>query len=100
MGRVREFLRGAVELHILHHADEHELHGAWMRRELANHGYRISPGTLYPTLHRLEARGLLTSRKEIVEGRTRRLYRATAPGHEALVEMRRALRELADEVLA
>jgi DNA-binding PadR family transcriptional regulator len=100
MDRVREFLRGAVELHILHHADEHELHGAWMSRELANHGYRISPGTLYPTLHRLEARGLLTSRKEIVEGRTRRLYRATARGHETLVEMRRALRELADEVLA
>ena len=54
-----EFLRGAVELHILHHAAEHDVHGAWMSAELAEHGYRISPGTLYPTLHRLERRGLL-----------------------------------------
>ncbi|WP_235032707.1 helix-turn-helix transcriptional regulator [Actinacidiphila yanglinensis] len=25
-----------------------------MAKELASHGYEISPGTLYPTLHRLE----------------------------------------------
>lgn len=68
-------------------------------RELANHGYRISPGTLYPTLHRMEAQGLLASRREVVEGRTRRLYRATSEGRAALAEGRRALRELADEVL-
>ncbi|MEX1141646.1 MAG: PadR family transcriptional regulator [Thermoleophilaceae bacterium] len=94
-----EFLRGAVELHILHHADEHEIHGAWMSAELGNHGYRISPGTLYPTLHRLEQRGLLTSRKDVVDGHARRLYRVTAQGRAELKRMRRALRELADEVL-
>nr|WP_243719652.1 PadR family transcriptional regulator [Actinomadura sp. KC06] len=42
-----------------------------MTRELAGHGYQISPGTLYPTLHRLEAEGLLTSRQQVVEGRAR-----------------------------
>ena len=41
------FWRGAVELHVLHHAAERELHGAWMAAELARHGYAISPGTLY-----------------------------------------------------
>ena len=55
---MREFQRGAVRLHILHHAAEAEVHGAWLTHELASHGYRISPGTLYPTLHRLEAEGL------------------------------------------
>jgi DNA-binding PadR family transcriptional regulator len=45
---VREFQRGAVRPHILHHAAKEEIHGAWMTQELARHGYRISPGTLYP----------------------------------------------------
>jgi PadR family transcriptional regulator len=32
-----------------------------MARELERHGYKISPGMLYPTLHRLEAKGLLAA---------------------------------------
>jgi DNA-binding PadR family transcriptional regulator len=92
------FWRGAVELHVLHHAAERELHGAWMAAELARHGYAISPGTLYPTLHRLRDQGLLTCRDEVVEAR-RRLYRITDAGRVALAEARRALRELAAEVL-
>ncbi|UGT53325.1 PadR family transcriptional regulator [Nocardia asteroides] len=96
---MREFQRGAVRLHILHHAAEEDVHGAWMTKELAEHGYDISPGTLYPTLHRLEADGLLVSRQEVVEGRARRVYRATEAGRVALAEDRRALAELAREVL-
>jgi DNA-binding PadR family transcriptional regulator len=96
---VREFQRGAIRVHILHHAAEEEIHGAWMTEELARHGYRISPGTLYPTLHRLEGDGLLTSRQVVVDGRTRRLYRVTDAGRAALAEDRAALAELAREVL-
>jgi len=96
---MREFLRGAVQLHILHHAAEGEIHGAWMVQELAGHGYEISPGTLYPTLHRLEAEGLLHSRSTVEEGRTRRVYKITPEGRRALKRTRAALRELADEVL-
>jgi DNA-binding PadR family transcriptional regulator len=50
-------------------------------------------------LHRLEADGLLTSRQQVVDGRTRRMYRATAAGKEALTQDRKALAELAREVL-
>lgn len=96
---MREFLRGAIDLHILHHAAAEEIHGAWMSKELADHGYAISPGTLYPTLHRLEREGLLTSRKVVEEGHARRVYRITAKGRRALERLRKALRELADEVL-
>lgn len=96
---MREFQRGAVRLHILHHAAEGEIHGAWMAEELKRHGYAISPGTLYPTLHRLEADGLLVSEPRVVDGRGRRVYRATAAGRRALAEDRRALAELAREVL-
>jgi DNA-binding PadR family transcriptional regulator len=70
-----------------------------MADELAHHGYRISPGTLYPTLHRMEEEGLLRSKSEVVDGRTRRVYRITADGRRELAEGRRMLRELADEVL-
>jgi DNA-binding PadR family transcriptional regulator len=92
-------MRGAVRLHILHHAAEQEIHGAWMTQELARHGHHISPGTLYPTLHRLESDGLLTSEQRVVDGRTRRVYRATDTGRQALADARAALSELAREVL-
>ena len=96
---LRDFTRGAVRLHILHHAAEHEINGAWMSAELANHGYKISPGTLYPMLHRMQRDGLLSSEQRVVEGRAVRVYRATEAGHRALSEDRAALAELAREVL-
>lgn len=97
---MREFLRAVIRMHILHHAAEGEIHGAWMTQELAHHGYQVSPGTLYPTLHRLESDGLLISRQEVVAGRTRRLYTATDAGRQALAEDRTTLAELAREVLS
>jgi DNA-binding PadR family transcriptional regulator len=96
---VREFLRGAVRLHILHHAAHGSVHGAWMAEELAHHGYKISPGSLYPTLHKMEAEGLLRSRLEVVEGRSLRSYTVTAKGRRDLAETIVQLRELANEVL-
>jgi DNA-binding PadR family transcriptional regulator len=99
MSTLKRFLRGAVELHILHHSAEREVHGAWMSEELAYHGQRISAGTLYPTLHRMQAEGLLRSTRTVVGGRTLRLYTATAEGRAALEQARDALRELAEEVL-
>lgn len=94
-----DFIRGAVRMHILHHAAEGDIHGAWMAEELGHHGYRISPGTLYPTLHRMQEQGLLTSRKTTVDGRVRRVYQITATGRAVLADERRALAELAREVL-
>jgi DNA-binding PadR family transcriptional regulator len=96
---LREFLRGAVRLHILHHSSHGEIHGAWMSEELAEHGYRISPGTLYPTLHRMEADGLLTSRQIVRDGKSLRVYKTTPTGRRALRESKKALKELADELL-
>jgi DNA-binding PadR family transcriptional regulator len=80
----RDLLSGFIRLHILHHAAEAELYGQWMIEELARHGYRLSPGTLYPLLHGLEKKGYLVSRTER-EGRTgRKYYRATPLGRKAI----------------
>jgi DNA-binding PadR family transcriptional regulator len=94
-----EFFRGAVRLHVLHHAAEGPIHGTWTMRELARHGYRVGPGTIYPTLHKMETDGLLISKRELVEGRVLRRYRISAKGRRTLARAQRALRELADEVL-
>ena len=99
MDAVRSFRRGAVHLHILHHAAEHRVHGTWLIEEMARHGHHIGPGTLYPMLHRLEAAGLLKSTGDVANGKVLRVYRATPAGKRALNEMRGALRELAAEVL-
>lgn len=100
---VRGFQRGAMVLHVLHHAgprgEPGGVHGAWLAAELARHGYRVSPGTLYPLLSRMESEGLLVSRSHVVEGRRRRSYRATPKGRRALGACRKALEELSAEIL-
>ncbi len=95
-----DLLSGFVRVHVLHHAVEGEVYGQWMIEELARHGYKLSPGTLYPMLHAMEAKGYLTSRKDQggPGGRRRRLYEATPHGREALAVARERLRELVGEV--
>jgi len=68
-------------------------------RELARHGYSISPGTLYPTLHRLEREGYLRSMSKVVNGRVRKYYRATSKGKLVLGQSRGKIRELVTEVV-
>lgn len=85
---MRSFLRGAVEVHILHHAAEREVHGAWLAAELARHGHAISSGTLYPMLHRMHQAGLLDRHGRVAAGRRLRCYTATPAGWEALTAAR------------
>ena len=94
-----ELLSGFVRLHILHHAAEGELYGQWMIEELARHGYRLSPGTIYPLLHGLEKRGYLISRQERVGRTARKLYHATPLGLEALAIALAKARELFGELI-
>jgi PadR family transcriptional regulator, regulatory protein PadR len=95
----QELLSGFIRLHVLHHAAEEEIFGQWMIEELARHGYRLSPGTLYPLLASLEKRGYLVSRRERAGRAIRRLYRATPLGQEALAIARTRARELFRELV-
>lgn len=96
---VRRFFLGFVKIHILHHAAEEPVCGADLAQELSGHGYRLSPGTLYPTLHGLEAAGYLRCRVELRSGRRRRSYTITGAGRKALEQARRQIRELTQEVM-
>ena len=91
---LRELFLGFIKIHILHHASQQPIYGLWMMEELARHGYAISPGTLYPTLHSLERAGYLTSDRRVVEGRQRRYYTITPAGQAALAAARARLAEL------
>ncbi len=73
--------------------------GVEMMEELARHGYDVGAGTLYPMLHQLEEAGYLNGQAEIVGGKQRKYYRATAEGVRALEEAKARLRELVKEVL-
>lgn len=95
----RLFYAGFVRLHILHHAAEEPICGVEIVAELERHGYRLSPGTVYPVFHELEAAGYLTARTKVVSGKQRKYYRATAEGRKALEAAKEKLQELAAEVL-
>ena len=95
----KDLLSDLIRLHVLHHAVEGELYGHWMIEELRRHGYRISPGTLYPMLHTLERKGYLKSRTEGKGRRARRVYRATPQGRNALAAAKDRVRELFGELM-
>ncbi|MDV6012507.1 PadR family transcriptional regulator [Haloechinothrix sp. LS1_15] len=95
----QDLLSGFVRLHVLHHAVKGEIYGQWMIDELARHGYQLSPGTLYPMLRSMEARGYLVAEGRAAGRSTRRMYRATDTGREALAVATRQLRELFGEIL-
>ena len=95
----REFFLGFIKIHILYHASQEPIYGNQILEELGQHGYRLSPGTLYPTLHRLAKEGYLEVRPRVVGGKVRKYYQATAEGKQVLEQSRGKIRELVKEVL-
>ena len=96
---LKDFFLGFIKIHILYHASREAIYGAGIREELGRHGYRLSPGTLYPTLHRLEKDGYLQRQSRVVTGKVRNYYTITEKGKDALNEARSKIRELVTEVL-
>ncbi len=90
---IREFLIAFWKVHILYHAGEDGVYGQWMLEELHHHGYRLSPGTLYPILARMARRGWLRA-SEPKRSTGPRVYRLTPRGREVLEQVRHALDEL------
>jgi PadR family transcriptional regulator PadR len=95
----RHFFTGFIRLHVLYHAAKEPIYGAEITEELIRYGYRLSAGTLYPTLRLLESLGYLSQHAKVVDGRRRKYYRATAAGKRVLNEARAKLQELVAEVL-
>src|ERR1043165_9460789 len=93
----REFLLAFWKIHILHHAEEQGVYGHWMLEELHHHGYRLSPGTLYPLLAPMARRRWFRA-AETGNPREARVYRITPEGAKVLKRLRGSLEELQGEV--
>src|SRR5580700_1357825 len=94
----RDLFNGLIRIHVLVHASHEPIFGVAMMEELAHHGYRIGPGTLYPLLHGLERTGLLKSVVKNVGGHSRRVYKITSTGKKALDKARAKVDELHHEM--
>lgn len=97
--KVNDFFSSFIKIHILHHCLKDEIYGAWMMEELEEHGYKISPGSLYPLLRSLEQKGLINSREEQDGKIKRKYYRITAKGKKELSQAKEKLKELIGEIL-
>jgi len=95
----REIHLALWKIHILHHAAEHPLYGQWLLDELQRHGFRVSPGTLYPLLSRMARQGWLRRAGQGGSPKARREYVATATGTRALAALGSQVDELHREVV-
>jgi PadR family transcriptional regulator PadR len=82
-----EALRGHIDTMVLAALRAGPAHGYALVVDLAERSdgvFELSEGTVYPSLHRLERDGLVTSRWVKHAGRRRRVYELTGAGETAL----------------
>lgn len=81
----RELIKGTLRVIVLKLlADHNRLYGYEITqrvKELTKDKIELTFGALYPTLHKLEAEGLLTTKTQVVDGRTRKYYSLTTKGN-------------------
>src|SRR5262245_5501194 len=84
-----DFLNGVPELLILRLLADRPMYGYELVQTIrvaTGERLEFGEGCIYPLLHRLEADGFLSSRRETVAGRGRVVYRVTARGTKHLAE--------------
>lgn len=84
-----ELLQGTLDLLILRTLLPAALHGHGIAKAIQRNSedlLLVEHGSLYPALHRLQARGWLSSRwEDTAKGRPMRFYRLTAAGRKQLL---------------
>ena len=95
---MREIDLAFMKLHILYHASKDEVYGVGLVKELSRHGYKLSFGTLYPTLAKMVRMGLLSFEARTVKQKQRKYYRITPKGLKELKKVTEKIRELHEEV--
>lgn len=83
-----ELLKGTLQTIILKVLENHgRMYGYEITqkvKELSDGTLNLTEGALYPTLHKLEAEGLLTTEKESLGKRVRKYYSLTPEGESAV----------------
>ena len=86
-----EQLKGHLDPLILAVLERSPAHGYAIIEALRDRSggvFDLPEGTIYPALHRLEHAGAISSQREVVGGRQRRVYRLSARGRTSLRERR------------
>ena len=84
---IQELRRGVITLAVLNELQE-EQYGYSVIKVLADKGFEIDQGTLYPLLRRMETQGLLESRWRLEEARPRRYYVISPKGKSVLPRLK------------
>ncbi|MGO9112274.1 MAG: PadR family transcriptional regulator [Thermoguttaceae bacterium] len=82
-----DFLNGVPELLLLSLLSRRAMYGYELVQAIrasTNGTLEFGEGCIYPILHRLEAEGMLGSKREAVAGRSRVIYRVTSKGSKKL----------------
>ena len=82
-----DFLNGVPELVVLQLVSRRAMYGYELVRAIERSSGQVlefGEGCIYPILHRLEKDSYLASRREMVGGRSRVVYRLTASGRKRL----------------
>ena len=96
-----DYLNGVPELLILSLLARRSMYGYELVqaiRQSTQGTLEFGEGCVYPVLHRLEAEGLLGSRRETVAGRSRVVYRVTAKGSKHFAGATTAWRQIVGAV--
>ena len=80
----QQLIKGTLKTIVLKLLTEHgKMYGYQITQEvkkLTAGKFELTEGALYPTLHKLQSKGLLTIEKERVNGRVRKYYSLTLSG--------------------
>jgi PadR family transcriptional regulator PadR len=94
-------MSGIPELVVLRLLAGREMYGYEVARALkvvSEGSLSFGEGVLYPALHTMEARGLLRSRPQLADGRTRIYYRLTPKGRRRLEQLTSGWRRVSEGV--
>jgi len=91
----QQLIKGSLStivLHLLQSAGEMYGYEITQKvKQLTSDKIKLTEGALYPTLHKLEAEGTLTTESRKVDGRIRKYYRLTEDGKKATAERMKEL---------
>jgi DNA-binding PadR family transcriptional regulator len=96
---IRKIFNGLIYIHILHHGNKEAFYGSWMIEELKEHGYNVSPGTLYPILKSMVDEELIEKEEININGKIRKYYKTTEKGNNLLLELKGNLKELFNDIV-
>ena len=82
----KSLVSGSMTMLLLKLLEEKDMYGYEMiesLREKSNNVFELKAGTLYPLLHTMESKGLITAYEQAVGGKTRKYYSLTKEGKKA-----------------